>query len=170
MTGVAYICFPDQAKGSLQYDSKKQVKGSSLIGQNFSDNRYFWPRPSAIGYNPLPSGGSNMSVASYQLRDSVVSRQQLFRTANGLAAGAAVPGDMVFTSASGLDPHISPDGALAQMGRVVEARKCSPEQRVAVQRLVKSMTQGPQFGFMGNSRVNVFMLNSALDSLMEAAH
>lgn len=165
ITAVAYICFPEQTRGSLIYNTKKEVFGSTLIGQQFSDNRYFWSRPSAVGYNPMPSGGTNLSLLSNQLKDSMVSRAKMFRNANNLANDKMVPKEMLFASASGLDPHISPAAAAAQVDRVADARKLSSEQRKVLQELINKNTRGPQLGFLGESRVNVLMLNHDLDSI-----
>jgi potassium-transporting ATPase KdpC subunit len=163
ITAVAYVCFPSQAKGSLVYNTSKNVIGSSLIGQQFSDNRYFWSRPSAVGYNPMPSGGTNLCLLSNQLKDSIVSRSKAFRNVNNLANDSLVPKEMLFTSASGLDPHISPAAALAQVNRIADARNYTKTQRSTIQALIVKNTREPQFGFLGERRVNVFMLNHDLD-------
>jgi potassium-transporting ATPase KdpC subunit len=165
ITAIAYLFFPEQAKGSLIYDSKKQICGSSLIGQNFSNKRYFWSRPSAVNYNPMPSGGTNLSLVSIQLKDTVESRRQTFRAMNNLSKNDSVPNEMLFASASGLDPHISPAAAQAQVSRVIDARGCTPQQRTAIQNLIVKYTDAPQLGFLGADRVNVLLLNRGLDSL-----
>jgi potassium-transporting ATPase KdpC subunit len=173
LTGVLYtgvvtvftrLIFARQAQGSLVID-KGHVLGSSLIGQSFADPRYFWPRPSAIGYNPLPSGGSNLSVTSNQLRDSVEARRQAFRQANNMASATAVPADMIFASGSGLDPHISPEAARAQIGRIAAQRRLSNAQRSTLAAVVDRAIEMPQLGFLGEQRVNVLLLNLALDKI-----
>lgn len=165
ITAVAYIFFPAQAKGSLVYSTANNVIGSKLIGQQFLDNRYFWPRPSAVGYNPLPSGGTNLNFLSNQLKDSTVSRSIAFRTSNNLENNFLVPKDMLFASASGLDPHISPAAASAQVNRIAYARNYTKTQRSTIKDLIVRNTLEPQFGFLGERRVNVLMLNREMDSI-----
>ncbi|GAB4552911.1 MAG: potassium-transporting ATPase subunit KdpC [Anaerolineae bacterium] len=161
MTVIGQVLFPIQANGSLQVKAETVI-GSSLIGQANNDPRYFWPRPSAINYNPLPSSGSNLGPTSQTLRDLVVEREQSFREANALSAEVAVPSDMLFASGSGLDPHISPEAARLQANRVAQARQLPLERVLA---LVEANLEPPQFGVFGSARVNVFMLNLALDNL-----
>ncbi len=167
ITAVAHVCFQKQAMGNLIYNSKKEVTGSYLIGQSFSSDRYFWSRPSAVGYNPLPSGGSNKTMVSKGLKETIISRQQIFRKANGISDNQDVPKEMFFSSASGLDPHISPAAALSQFDRVANARKCSSEERIGIQKLILKCLEEPQFGFLGDARVNVVQLNLSIDSLLE---
>lgn len=161
VTGIAQGLFPAQANGSLVGEADRAI-GSELLGQANSDPRYFWPRPSATGYGTLPSGGSNLAPASSTLAGQVAQRASNFRTANGLPSAESVPVEMLFASASGLDPHISPDAARWQVGRVAAARGLE-EARIAA--LVEEHVEGPQLGFLGEPRVNVFLLNLALDSL-----
>lgn len=139
------------------------VIGSSLIGQNMNnDPRYFWSRPSAVGYNPLPSGGSNLSSTSAILKEAVGQRITDFLAANQLDKSTDVPAEIVFASGSGLDPHISPEAARLQIDRVAEARSL-PREKVAD--LVEDFVESPQLGFLGQPRVNVLLLNLALDEL-----
>ncbi len=162
VTGIAQVVFPKKSDGSL-IKEEGIVVGSSLIGQNMNnDPRYFWSRPSAVGYNPLPSGGSNLSSTSATLEEAVGQRTADFRTANQLAEGTDVPAEMVFASGSGLDPHISPEAARLQIDRVAEARNLPREQ---VADLVEDFVESPQLGFLGQPRVNVLLLNLALDEL-----
>jgi K+-transporting ATPase ATPase C chain len=162
VTVVAQVVFPAQANGSLEARDGVVI-GSSLIGQNMNaDPRYFWSRPSAIGYNPLPSSGSNLGPTSATLAQSVAERAAAFREANGLPEDAAVPTEMLFASGSGLDPHISPEAARLQVARVAAARGLEVEQ---VNRLVDTAIEAPQLGFLGQPRVNVLLLNLALDGL-----
>ena len=163
MTGAGMSLFKEKTSGSLILQNG-QCRGSALIGQDFQSNRYFQPRPSAIGYNPLPSGGSNLSPANLSLRDTVEMRRQLFAKANGMKP-ADVPSDILFTSGSGLDPHISPAATLAQIRRVCAARGLDSAGCKAVGRLVQRKIEGPQWGLFGDSRVNVLLLDRALDSL-----
>jgi K+-transporting ATPase ATPase C chain len=159
MTGIAQVVFPHQANGSLISESD-QVIGSELIGQNFSGEGYFHPRPSAAGtkgYDATSSGGSNLGPNDAGLL------KRIGDSAKQLAdekPGAAIPVDLVTTSGSGLDPHISPAGAELQVARVAKARNLS---EVAVRELVRANTEGRQFGVLGEPGVNVLLLNMALD-------
>lgn len=162
ITVAAQVVFPSQANGSLITDGDTVI-GSALIGQSFNeDPRYFWSRPSAVGYNPLPSGASNLSVISTALRDAVRAHESAFRTANAVPDGVSVPHEMLFASGSGLDPHISPEAARLQVGRVAQARALAPE---TVAALVEQFVESPQLGFLGQARVNVLLLNVALDGV-----
>ena len=158
-TGLAQLLFPAQANGSLLGGAGAPV-GSALLGQANDDPRYFWPRPSATNYDTLPSGGSNLSPTSADLAAAVEQRARDFRAANGLSADAPVPVEMLFASGSGLDPHISPDAARLQVGRVAAARGLS---EATVAALLAAHVEGPQWGVLGEARVNVLLLNLALD-------
>jgi potassium-transporting ATPase KdpC subunit len=161
VTGIAQLIFPSKANGSLvKVDGR--VVGSELIGQNFSDPRYFWPRPSATGYDPMPSSGSNLGPTSRQLQEQVQQREQALRALYGLPAEAELPPDLLFASGSGLDPDISLASAQLQIARVARARGL-PEDQIAA--LVEQYTEPPQFGLLGEPRVNVLLLNIALDRL-----
>ncbi len=164
VTAVVRLIFPYRAGGSLVVVQKKAV-GSELIGQQFTSYRYFQPRPSAIAYNPLPSGGSNLSCTSLQLRDSVENRGRQFCNSNRLSRQTVVPPDMLFASASGLDPDISPEAARLQIARVARERNYSKAQTAALALLVEHSVAPPQMGFLGEPRVNVLRLNEALDNL-----
>jgi len=161
VTAIAQLVFPYQANGSLIVKDGKVV-GSTLIGQSFDDPKYFWGRPSAtspFGYNAAASSGSNLSPTNPALVKSVQERVDALRAADP-GNTAPVPVDLVTTSASGLDPHISPAAALYQVSRVAKARKLQPD---AVRTLVERHTEGRQLGFLGEPRVNVLALNLALD-------
>jgi K+-transporting ATPase ATPase C chain len=161
MTVVARVAFRDQAEGSLvRHDGK--IVGSALIAQQFRGAKYFWPRPSAATYATVPSGASNLGPTSAQLQTNVNNNLAALRAAHHLAADAPVPADLVFTSASGVDPDISPEAARFQIARVAAARGMS-EDRIAA--LVERRVQPPQWGFLGEPRVNVLLLNLALDDL-----
>jgi K+-transporting ATPase ATPase C chain len=164
VTAVVQMAFPSQAEGSLLWKDG-QVAGSSLVGQAMDDDRYFWPRPSAVGYDPLPSGGSNLGPTSEQLRLARASRAEALRKANGLSDEASLPADLLDASASGLDPDISPAAALLQIDRVARAREYDSGQRQRLAALVERMITLPQFGLFGEPRVNVLQLNLALDAL-----
>jgi K+-transporting ATPase ATPase C chain len=161
ITGIAQVVFHDQANGSLIVRDGKVV-GSELLAQQFTGDKYFWPRPSAGGYATVPSGASNLGPTSQALQSNVTANAAAFRTGNKLAADASVPADMVFTSASGLDPHISPEAARLQVGRVAAARGIGADQ---VKALVEKFVESPQWGIFGEERVNVLRLNLALDGL-----
>ena len=161
MTLVAHVAFPDQAEGSLVMRDGKLV-GSALIAQQFQGPKYFWPRPSAGTYATVPYGASNLGPTSAQLQTNVNNNLAALRTAHHLAADAPVPSDLVFTSASGVDPHISPEAARFQVSRVAAARGLA-EDKVAA--LVEAHIEPLQWGFLGEPRVNVLLLNLALDEI-----
>jgi len=159
--GIAQLAFPAAANGSLVVASGKAI-ASSLIGQPFSDPRYFWSRPSAtmpMPYNGAASSGSNQGPRNPALADAVRSRIEMLRAADP-ANGAAVPADLVTASASGLDPHISVAAAEFQLARVARARRLGVE---SVRAILEQNTEGRTFGLLGEPRVNVVLLNLALD-------
>lgn len=162
VTGIARVAFPDQAAGSL-IETASGVVGSELIGQAFESPRYFHSRPSyaGSGYDAAASGASNLGPTSRLLRDTVSGRVAAVRADEGLPSTALVPVDLVTGSASGLDPHISVAAAELQVARVARERGLAAAD---VARLVRQHTQGRQFGFLGEARVNVLLLNLALDS------
>jgi potassium-transporting ATPase KdpC subunit len=164
ITLAANILFPAQANGSLIVRDG-QVIGSALIGQSFTSERYFWPRPSAIDYNPLPSGGSNLGPTSAALQAKVIERAAAIRQANHLAEDAAIPTDLLFASGSGLDPHISPDAARLQTERVATARGFTPAQRDQLAALIERSIEPPQLGVLGEPRINVLLLNLVVDQI-----
>ncbi len=151
ITLIAQKVFPEQANGSLLYKDGKLV-GSALVAQKFQTPQYFWARPSAVDYNPMPSGGSNAGPTSADLKAKVLERQKLGLT-----------DEMLFASASGLDPHISPAAAKSQVERIVLARKLGETGKGKLMQLIEQNTEQRQFGFLGEVRVNVLRLNLALD-------
>jgi len=166
VTGIAKAAFPEAAEGSLIVKDGKAV-GSRLIGQNFTDPKYFWGRPSATGpmpYNASASGGSNQGPLNPALVDAVKGRIEALKAVDRDNA-SPIPADLVNASASGLDPHISPAAAAYQIARVARLRNLLPD---AVQALVGQHTEGRQWGVFGEARVNVLQLNLALDSLRQA--
>ena len=161
VTGIAQLLFPQAANGSVIERDGKPV-GSALIGQPFSDPRYFWSRPSATApfpYNSASSGGSNLGPTNPALTDAVKQRIDALRAADP-ANAAPVPVDLVTASGSGLDPQISPAAAEYQVARVARARGMSAD---AVRKLVAAATEGRQLGVLGEPRVDVLALNLALD-------
>jgi K+-transporting ATPase ATPase C chain len=164
MTGTAQLIFHSQANGSLITKDGKVI-GSELIGQNFDSTIYFWSRPSVIGYNPIPSGASNYGPLSDTLRKLVISRQNHFAQMNSIDNKLSVPKDMLFASASGLDPHISPEAALMQVERIARARNFKISQKEELLKDIKDMTEAPQFLFLGEPRINVLVLNLRLDKI-----
>lgn len=162
--GIGQLVFKDKANGSLITDRAGTVRGSALIGQNFTGESYFHPRPSAAGangYDGASSSGTNLGPTSQKLADQVKERMIAYRTTNGLAQTTPVPADAVSASSSGLDPHISPANAELQLARVAKARGLSKEK---LQQLVLNHTDEPSLGILGDPGVNVLMLNLALDS------
>lgn len=159
-TALGRGLFPRQATGSIVMRDGKAV-GSSLVAQPFADARYFQPRPSAAGYNPMSASGSNQARTNPDLRKRIAETTAAVAARDGIAA-QDVPGELVTQSGGGLDPDISPAGAQVQIARVAQARNLDPK-RVA--ELVATHTEAPQFGFLGQPRVNVLELNLALDAL-----
>ena len=163
----AQALFPAKANGSLVVGADGTVRGSALLAQSFTSDKYFQPRPSAAGtgYDATNSGGTNFGPTSKKLADSVQAAVAAYRTANGLAADAPVPADAVTSSGSGLDPHISVANAQLQAARVAKARGLAPEK---VSALVAAHTEGRDLALFGEPRVNVLLLNLALDQLAGA--
>ena len=164
ITAVGSILFPRKARGSIVYDGKGEAVGSALIGQHFEDPGYFWGRPSATPdspYNAGSSAGSNLSPSGESVAALVRGRVERLREADP-GNGAPVPIDLVTASGSGLDPHISPEAARYQAGRVARARSLEPS---VVYYLIDKHTERRAFGLLGEKRVNVLLLNMELDSI-----
>jgi len=160
--GAGQLLFPRQANGSLVFDEAGKPIASTLLGQTFSADKYFNPRPSAAGngYDSTQSCGSNYGATSQALHDAVAQRISDYRKANNLAADAPVPADAVEASGSGLDPHISIKNALLQLPRVAQARGMSEDD---LKNVVDRYTDGRDFGILGEPGVNIVKLNLALD-------
>jgi K+-transporting ATPase ATPase C chain len=165
--GLGQALFHDKANGSLIVDASGTVRGSRLLGQQFTADKYFHSRPSAAGsgYDSTSSGGSNFGPTSQKLRDSIAQNIADYRAQNGLDTNTAVPADAVTASASGLDPHISVRNAELQSARVAKIRGLAADQ---VRALVQKHTDQADFGVLGDSGVNVLELNLALDAMPAA--
>jgi potassium-transporting ATPase KdpC subunit len=163
VTGLAQLLFPWQAHGSL-VTAKGRVVGSALIGQPFTRPEYFHPRPSAAGqgYDATASAGTNKGPTDRKLADTLIAGAVERAVEEDGAVRGRIPADMVTASASGLDPHISPANAELQIARVARARSIPAD---SLRAIVRRHTQGRQLGFLGEPRVNVLLLNLALDSL-----
>ncbi len=164
ITGVAQLLFPAKANGSLIIKDHKVI-GSELIGQQFDSTIYFSSRPSAVSYNPLPSGGSNYGLTNVILKKQVSERKKQFLVFNGLDSLTVIPSEMLFASASGLDPHISPKAALIQVNRIANARGFNSSQKQQLIDLIYDKTEQPQFSLFGEPRVNVLILNIEIEKI-----
>jgi K+-transporting ATPase ATPase C chain len=168
MTGTAQLFYPSKANGSLIMKDSRII-GSELIGQNSDSTIYFWSRPSAIGYNPVPSGASNLGPTSDALHKLVTSRLDFFARSNSINDKLTIPKEMIFASASGLDPHISPEGALIQVERITNARHLDNLRKEKLIRKIKDLTEPPQFLILGEERINVLTLNIELNKIDETS-
>jgi K+-transporting ATPase ATPase C chain len=160
---IGTVAFPFQANGSLIKDDKGAIVGSALLGQLFTKPQYFQGRPSAAGkngYDPTQTGGTNLAPTSKKLIDSVAAAVAALKKANPDATGD-IPPELVTSSASGVDPDISPEGAYYQIPRIAKARGVSQD---AVRAIVDAHVQGRTFGILGDPHVNVLELNRALDA------
>ena len=161
--GISQLLFRDQANGSLITGANGSVRGSKLLGQAFSDAKYFHPRPSAAGngYDATSSGGSNLGPTSRKLNDAIKDRVAAYRKENGLSENDSLPADAVTASGSGLDPQISLRNAELQTPRIAKARGLSEQK---VRELIQENTDGRDLGVLGEPGVNVLNLNLALDA------
>lgn len=162
ITVIGQTIFPYQSNGSMIVVSGKTA-GSELIGQKFTGNRYFHSRPSAIDYNPMPSGASNLSVTSKELRLRVKQNTAVFDSINHLPVSQAIPSEMMYASGSGLDPSISVKAAELQLDRICTARNLNKIEKKQFENLISQFTEGRQLGFLGEERINVLKLNLELD-------
>lgn len=164
MTGLAQLAYKSEANGSLvERDGK--IIGSELLGQKFDSSIYFWSRPSATNYGTVPSGASNYGPTSDTLKKQVEARRLLFSSVNLIPDSLTIPKEMIFASASGLDPHISPESALMQVDRIIKSRNFNNIQKERLLKKIKELTESPQFLLLGEARINVLMLNLELDKI-----
>ena len=162
--GISQVAFKNKVDGSLIVDEDGTVRGSALLGQGFTAEKYFHPRPSAAGaggYDAASSSGTNLGPTSQKLNDAIKDAIAAYRAENGLKETDAVPADAVTSSGSGLDPHISPRNAELQTPRVAKARNISVEKTME---LIRASTDGADLGILGDPGVNVLKLNLALDA------
>ncbi|MCE5347524.1 MAG: potassium-transporting ATPase subunit KdpC [Bacteroidales bacterium] len=166
VTVIAQNLFPSKANGSLIFKGNKVI-GSRLIGQKFDTTIYFSSRPSAISYNPMPSGGSNYGLTNVRLINLVNERKNKFIAFNQPDSLITIPSEMLFASGSGLDPHISPEAALLQVERITNARHFDDNQKKRVLQSIEYLTEKPQLSILGEVRINVLILNLELDKLSD---
>jgi potassium-transporting ATPase KdpC subunit len=165
VTGIAQLMFPSKANGSIIYKEKQPI-GSTFIGQSFDSSEiYFTSRPSSISYNPLPSGGSNFGLTSRKLKELFEQRKTQFTSDNLLDSRQEIPSEMLFASASGLDPHITPEAAMLQVKRICRSRHFSNAQEICLKNIIRQLTEPPQFLFLGERRINVLLLNLKADEI-----
>lgn len=164
VTGITQVAFPVKANGSLIRKGNQTI-GSELIGQKFDSAVYFSTRPSAISYNPLPSGGSNYGLNNPKLKILVEEQRKHFIDFNGLDSLTVIPSEMVFASASGVDPHISAQAALIQVNRISKARNFDSTQKQQLLQCIQQHTETSQFFVLGEERVNVLLLNLDVDKI-----
>lgn len=164
ISGIAQTIFPEKANGSMIIRDGKAI-GSALIGQQFDSTIYFTSRPSAISYNPLPSGGSNFGLTNTTLKKLVNERKHQFIIFNQLDSLAEIPSEMLFASASGLDPHISPEAAMLQVDRISKSRNFNESLKQQLISLVHLNTEKPQYNLLGEERINVLLLNIELEKI-----
>ena len=164
VTGISKIFFAYQSEGSLiKVDNK--IVGSELIGQKFDTSIYFWSRPSAIDNNPMPSGATNFGPTSDTLKRLTEIRRKNYANSNNLQPGEKIPDDAIFSSGSGVDPDISVENAILQTDRIAKVRNFDENKRKKLKELINRLTQKPQFGILGERRINVLLLNIELDKI-----
>jgi len=161
---VGSTFFRGKATGSIATQKGIPV-GSELLAQSFKDERYFWPRPSAADFATVASGASQLGPTSEKFSSNVAARIAFIRKAHPDSAGLSIPADFLTTSASGLDPHLSPESVVFQLSRVAKARNLSLEKKEKLRELIDCMTEKPFLGMIGEKRVNVFLLNMKLEEI-----
>lgn len=159
VTGIAQLAMPGHSNGSIVFKDKQPI-GSALIAQPFKEKHYFWPRPSFVGYQTLPAGASHWAPTSMSLVKNVQKRKEMLKNAFSIQDERVIPAELLFNSASGIDPHISPQCAYFQAARVAEARDIDKK---LVDQLIKRESENWQKGLLGPPCVNVLKLNLALD-------
>jgi len=164
ITLIGQTVFSFRSNGSL-IKVNNNIAGSELIGQKFTSGKYFHSRPSAINYNPLPSGGSNLSVTSNTLKENVKHQVFLFDSINQLDKNIVIPSEMLYASGSGLDPHISVQAANLQIDRICKARNFSEVHKNKLKNLIVNLSENRQLGFLGEKRINVLKLNIEMDKI-----
>jgi potassium-transporting ATPase KdpC subunit len=164
LTGIAQVAFPEKSNGSM-ITKDGTIIGSRLIGQKFDSSAYFWSRPSAVDYNPVPSGASNLGPTSTKLLTLVNERRNTFIAGNNIQDSTSIPAEMLFASGSGLDPHTSVDAARMQVNRIAAVRNFNNSQVQKLNELINQYTQKRQFGLLGEERVNILQLNIELDAI-----
>ena len=168
ITGITHFLVPAKAGGSI-VSLNGTPRGSSLIAQKFTMERYFWPRPSACDYSTVPSGGENRGLTNRELKESYDDRMKYWISViekdENRENNWSVPGDMLFASGSGLDPHISQGSAYMQMERVARSRGFSQKQVLLLKELIEKRTEKPILGFIGQPVINVLLLNIDLDGM-----
>lgn len=169
ITLIGILGMHDRSVGNIIVRDQKEI-GALLIAQKFTQDKYFWPRPSATDYNPLPSGGSNLGPTSKELKQLVEDRRAKIMKAHETTDPKLVPSELLFASGSGLDPHISVETAYYQASRVIKARGWEKEEGFnRVDAIIRKNTQKRVFGFIGSPYVNVLLLNLDLDTLENTA-
>lgn len=161
ITGIAQLTMRTKASGDF-LSSKDTLVGAVLISQKFEGDKYFWSRPSSINYNPLPSGGSNLGPTSADLRKTIEQRREKIAKANNLTDKTQIPPELLCSSGSGLDPHISLKAAYFQLDRVAKARGLDKKR---IENIIEDLAIKPRLGFLGDECVNVLILNITLDNL-----
>lgn len=164
ITGFAQVCYSNKANGSMIIKNN-QVLGSELIGQSFSSPEFFWGRPSAIGNNPMPSGGSNLSPVGELFKTQFQARLDTIRKYHGNIELSQIPKDLLFASGSGVDPHIAPETAYFQVERIAMARNYNQAQKEKLKDLIKKSIESRDFFIFGEERVNVLKLNLELSGI-----
>jgi K+-transporting ATPase ATPase C chain len=166
ITGIAQLTMKKKANGDFIL-LKEKIIGANLIAQKFENPQYFWPRPSATDYNPLASGGSNLSPTNEKLKKIVDERRQTIMKMQNLNGQASIPAELLFSSGSGLDPHISLETARFQLDRIIHARKWDEKIKIDLDNLLFKLSEKDFFGFLSEPYVNVLKLNLALEDISE---
>ena len=161
ITGIAQIAFPVKANGSILSNNQKII-GTELIGQQFTKPEFFWGRPSAIGNNPMPSGGSNLNPVGNALKAQILSRIDTIRKYHVNVQKNEIPIDLLFASGSGVDPHVSPEAIYFQIERIVNYRHFTNEQKKKLNKIIESLIEPPNLLIFGEARINVLKLNLKL--------